>query len=73
MVAVGLPYTAAAKDAPMSYRRFKAIEADGRVTATEPTLLAKPPAWARGLSQDTPDWPAVRASVSITSLKIRSV
>jgi len=44
------------QDNPMSYRQFKVIEKDGKVTATMPVRPEKIPAWARNVSQDTHDW-----------------
>ncbi len=56
VIAVGVNDTAVAQDDAMSYRRFKVIEKEGKVTATEPIRPDKTPAWARNVSQDPRDW-----------------
>ncbi len=56
MISVGLACTAAAKDAPMSYRQFRVVETNGKVTATEPVRPETTPAWARNVSQGRHDW-----------------
>ncbi len=53
---VGLVCTAAAEDAPVSYRHFEVVEENGQVTSTEPIRPEKTPAWARNVSQDKHDW-----------------
>ena len=49
-------FAAEKETSSMSYRHFKVIENNGKLTATEPILPKKIPLWARNVSQNTHEW-----------------